>query len=81
MKSHFVEKYDKLRGLRPGQLAVSQDRENLYLCVWVPAEDGKKDSYKAIIDLNNPTDQYIYNLIFDQPVKILATGDKFVMTV
>ena len=81
MKSHYVEKYDKLSDLHPGQLAVSKDRENLYLCLWVPAENGEKDSFKAIIDLNNPTDQYVYNLNQDQPVKILSSGDKFVITV
>lgn len=81
MEAHYIESYDKLSELKPGQLAVSKDRESLYLCTWAPAKGDIKDSYLAIIDLNNPTDQYIYNLNLEQPVKILSRGDKFVMTV
>jgi hypothetical protein len=81
MDAQYLESYNKLSDLHPGQLAASKDRKSLYLCVWVPALHGAKDSYKAIIDLTNPTDQYVYNINMDQPVKILSTGDKFVITV
>ena len=66
--------------LRPGEVAVSKDRKRTYLCCWVP-DQSRNDCYPAIIDLANPTDQYIHKTDLDQPVKIIPIGDRFVVTV
>ena len=81
MDAEYIEKYERLSSLKPGRLAVSMDRKNLYLCLFVPKPGGVKDSFCTVVDLNDPTRQYVYDIDMNQQVKILPRGDKFVITV
>jgi hypothetical protein len=80
MKAEYLERYDELNTLRPGDVAVSKDRGKLFLCLWVPNADGT-DCHVAIVDLDNPCHQYVHKLDLNQPVRKLAIGDKFLITV
>ncbi len=80
MEAEYIEKYDKLRDLQPGQVAVSANREKLFICVWAPNQ-GRSDSHKTIFDLRDPTNQYVFHQDMNQPIKKLERGDKFIFTV
>ena len=80
MKAEFIEKYDRLKDLQPGEVAVSADREKIFVCAYVPNAQGD-DSHKAFFDLNSPRDQYVHQQDMDQKIRKLERGDVFVFTV
>jgi len=80
MKAEYLEKYDMLKDMTPGSVAVSADREKLFICVYVPNKE-RNDSHIAVVDLNNSCDQYVHKENMNQQIRILSHGDKFVFTV
>lgn len=82
MKAEFIESYSMLKDMKPGDMAISKDRSQFFVCGYgknfpEPAPGG---CYQAIFDLNNLRDQYVDKLDTNQPVKILQQGDRFVIT-
>lgn len=80
MDAEYIEKYDMLKDLKPGEVAVSANREKLFVCVWVPNADNT-DSHRAVFDLNDPYNQYGFKQNMNQKIKKLERGDKFVFTI
>ncbi|PHS13429.1 MAG: hypothetical protein COA78_06745 [Blastopirellula sp.] len=78
MKAELIEKYIKLSDLKVGQIAVSRDRKNIFLCAY-EYKAGK--NYSVIVELNNLGDQYTDNRDMSQPVRVLASGDRFVIDI
>ena len=76
MKFRFEEEYQRVVDMKPGDVAISVDREVIYICAWVP-NTAKTDCHKAVIKLSKLTDQYVHKLDYTESVKILNPGDKF----
>lgn len=80
MNVQFVEKYKKLSELEEGQVAVSKNREEFFVCGRHYCKD-RMANRKIILNVNKLWDHYTENIDMDQPVKILKSGDKFVCEV
>lgn len=79
MEAEFIEKYDKLSDMKPGDVAVSKDRTKFFVCGW--HRDKLMDKgVPAILDVNNLHDQYSDKRDMSQPIKILDRGDRFVFS-
>lgn len=85
MKAEFIEKYDRLFDMSVGDIAVSSDRESIFICAHgTPIEkdkDGKRYSVKVIVDLNSLFEQYLGDHFGTVKIKKLERGDQFVLTV
>ncbi len=85
MKAEFLEKYDRLLDMTTGSIAVSHDRERIFVCAQgTPVEkdrEGKRYPIKVIIDLNNLHEQYLGDSFTSIRIKKLEQGDKFLITV
>ncbi len=75
MKSVFVESYQTLADMKPGDVAVSKDRAHVYVC-GNHYDEKSKVSQRTILDMN---DLYYESGERDMStkIKILKTGDKF----
>ena len=75
MKSTFIENYQTLDDMKPGDIAVSKDRAHVYVCGH-HYDDETKVTRRTILDLN---DLYYESGARDltAKVKILLPGDKF----
>lgn len=83
MKSKFIEKYDKLKDMNIGDVAVSSDRERLFICAYglaCYADGAVKRTEKVIIDLNNLHEQYLDNKL-NLDIRGLEKGDKFIFEI
>ncbi len=80
MNVQFVEKYTKLSELEEGQVAVSKDRNEFFVCGHHYCKTLKLNK-KIILNVNKLWDQYTENIDLNQPVKVLKSGDKFVCEV
>lgn len=76
MNVEFIEKYNKLSDMKPGDTATSKDRESFFVCGH-HYDHVKKHNVTVILDLNNLHDQYSDDRDLSQPVKILDSGDQF----
>ncbi|GEM_PF-6873305 len=76
MDVEFIEKYEKLSDMKPGDTATSKDRKSFFVC-GLQYDTLKKQNVKVILDLNNLCDQYTERRNMNQPVQILKSGDKF----
>lgn len=76
MKAQFIEKYQTLEDMKPGDVAVSKDRKKVYICAY-HYNFLKKDNERTIIDINNLYEQYTDHRTMTEPVKFLKIGDKF----
>lgn len=79
MKTVFHELYTKLGDMKPGEIAVSKDREKFFVCSY-HYNTLKKCNEVAIADMNDLTNQYTDRRDINQPVSILKSGDKFTCT-
>ena len=77
MNTEFIEKYDKLSDMKPGQVAISKDREKFFVCGW-GCPQGSAKPVHIILDMNNLHNQYPDKRDMSQEIKILVQGDKFV---
>lgn len=77
MKVTFVEKYTKLGDIEEGEVAVSKDRRNFFVCGYHYCATLKLNR-KIILNVNDLSNQYSEDIDLEQPVKILKAGDKFV---
>jgi len=81
MEVKFIEKYTKLGDIKEGQVAVSKDRKEFFVCCYYWCATLKLNK-KIIINLNYlSNNQYTETLDLEQLVKILKRGDKFVCEV
>ena len=80
MEVQFVEKYKKLSDMEEGQVAVSKNREEFFVCGHHYCKTLKLNK-KIILNVNKLWNQYTEKIDMDQPVKILTSGDKFVCQV
>lgn len=76
MDAEFTEKYDKLSDMRPGDTAISKDREKFFVCGYHRDKLMDKAVF-VILDVNRLHDQYTDKRDMSQPIKILKRGDKF----
>lgn len=76
MKSQLIEKYQILKDMKPGDVAVSKDRKKVYVCTH-HYNFLKKDNERIIINMNDLYEQCSDHRIMTEPIKILRTGDKF----
>lgn len=80
MKAEFKEVYSKLSDMKPGDVAVSKDRECFFVCGY--AHDRiKGGNMMIVLEVNDLSNQYPDTRDMSQPVKILRRGDKFVCEV
>lgn len=80
MEAKYIEKYDTIADMKAGDVAVSKDRSQLFICIYV-SNDNHDDSHLAVIDLNDPYNQYVNKLDTKTKIKKLERGDRFVFTV
>jgi len=80
MEVQFVEKYKKLCDIEEGQVAVSKDRKEFFVCGHHYCTTLKLNK-KVILNVNKLFDQYTETVDLEQLVKILKSGDKFVCKV
>ena len=80
MEVQFVEKYKKLSDMEEGQVAVSKNREEFFVCGHHYCKTLKLNK-KIILNVNKLWNQYTEKIYIYQPVKILTSGDKFVCQV
>ncbi len=75
MKSTFIESYQTLGDMRPGDVAVSKDRAHVYIC-GNHYDPVSKVTQITILDLN---DLYYESGARDKSTKVqmLQSGDKF----
>jgi hypothetical protein len=78
MKVTIVEPTIKLRDLKPGEIAVSPDRKDVFACANFTSLDGKIASL-AIFKLNSLTCQYQDNWDYDRPV-VKITGHNVILS-
>jgi hypothetical protein len=71
MNAQFDESYSKLSDMKPGDVAVSKDRDHFYICGY------DQDQEKVTLEINNLSNQYLDKTDTSQPVKILKQGDRF----
>lgn len=76
--AEFVEKHDRISDMRPGDIAVSLDRKRLFVCAYLP--DKNSNAY-TFFDLKKLDDWYLHRVTPDTPLRLLAKGDKFIVTV
>lgn len=76
MEAQYIECYDKLSSMKPGDIAVSRDRESIFICGH-HYNKLKKDDEKVILNLNKLYDQYSDSWNLDQPIRKLKKGDVF----
>jgi uncharacterized Fe-S cluster-containing MiaB family protein len=80
MNAEFIESYNQLSDLKPGDVAVSKDRERCFVCGYhIDAESGL--NVEVILEVNHLYNQYTDKRDNSQPVKILGTGDKFIFSI
>lgn len=73
----FQEHYTQLGDMKPGDIAVSKNRERFFVCGY--HYDKIRLSFeKVIFDMNDLSNQYTESMDMEQPVKILKAGDKFI---
>ncbi len=77
METEFVEKYQQLKDMVPGDIAVSKDRNKFYICGFHMVYNNNKP---LILDLNNLTNQYTDKRDMNELIRMLKPGDKFVST-
>jgi len=77
MEIEFIEKYEVLKDLEPGEIAVSKDRQSLFLCARV---NEKEFDLVTFINLSRLYMQSHEEGDINQPVRKLKKGDKFVIT-
>lgn len=77
MEVTFVEKYNKLSDMEEGQVAVSKNREEFFVCGHHYCKTLKCNK-KIILNVNKLWDQCTEKIDMEQPVKILKSGDKFI---
>lgn len=80
MKAEFKEAYNKLSDMKPGDIAVSKDRETFFVCGWRHSAN-LNDNVSVILEVNQINNQYPDKRDMSQPVRILQYGDKFVCEV
>ena len=80
MKVEFIEKYTKLSDLKPGQVAVSKNRNRFFVCGHYFC-NFKKENISVVLDINALHDQYPDRWDMDQLVKVLDYDDAFLCTV
>jgi hypothetical protein len=75
LKSTFIESYQTLKDLKPGDVAVSKDRAHVYICGnhYDPAT---RVSSHTILDLNDLSYESGERDLSTK-IKILKLGDKF----
>lgn len=76
METIFIEEYQKLSDMKPGDMAVSKNRESFFVC----GNYFTTENLPVIFDLNDLANQYTDKRDMDQPIKILTHGDRFVST-
>ena len=76
MNAEFIESYNMLSDLKPGDVAVSKDREKCFVCGSRRDEDSGMN-VSVILEINSLYNQYPEKRDMSQPVKILGKGDKF----
>ena len=80
MDAEFIEKYGRLSEMRSGDMAISKDRSQVFVCgTWSPDKD--KGNQLVVLDLKRLSYQYSYDRDMTQLVKILQRGDQIVITV
>ena len=80
MEVQFVEKYVKLSDMEEGQVSVSKNREEFFVCGHSYCKVLKCNK-RIILNVNKLWDQYTEKIDMNQPVKILKSGDKFVCNI
>ena len=75
--AEYIEKFDHVGDMKPGDVAVTIDRERLLVCAYLP---DKNSNGTVIIDLKDLQDQYLHNLKPKDRIRFLAKGDKYVVT-
>lgn len=78
IKTELVEKYDKLKDLESGDIAVSKDRKDIFICGY--AIFGSAKPQRVVLKLNDLKDQHPDKWDVHQDVKKLIEGDKFIIT-
>jgi len=80
MDAEFIEKYDRLSQMRAGDIAISKDRSQVFVCgAWSP--DKKEGNQLVVLDLKRLSYQYSYDRDMTQLVRKLQKGDQIVLTV
>ena len=74
MKVQYQEGNIKLSSLTAGQVAVSVDRKQFFICGYV-FKDGANQT--VILNVNDLSNQYTDKVDMDQPVHVLKGGDQF----
>lgn len=77
MECQFIETYTKLGDMEEGEVAVSKNREEFFVCGHHYCTTLKLNK-KVILNINKLWDQYTEKIDMEQPVKILKSGDKFI---
>jgi hypothetical protein len=77
MEVEVIEKYDKLRDLRPGQMAVSKDRQKVFACAHVMIRGNPMPQVFELTDLRS---QYPDKIDKEQPVRVLGEGERILIT-
>ena len=88
MKAEFLENTALLNTMKPGEVASSLDREQLFVCAHAVIP-GQQDPDNAnitataivIIDLKKLNDQYLDHKLDTVPIVSLQKGDKFLITI
>jgi hypothetical protein len=76
MKSQFIEMYQTLDNMKPGDIAVSKDRTSVYVC-GIHFDPLTKESQRTILDMNDLYYNSAGGRDLTAKVKILVAGDKF----
>lgn len=75
MKSVYAEKYQTLENMKPGDVAVSKDRSQVFVCGNHYNEESKT-SERTILDMNDLSYESGSRDMTTQ-IKILNIGDRF----
>jgi hypothetical protein len=77
-KAEFLERCNKLSDMKPGDVAVTIDRERLLVCAY--ANDAHSNDF-IVIDLKNLQDQYLHESLSPKTrIRFLVEGDQYVIT-